>query len=170
MRKVLADSSRERTFLQTGSNASYPSSEGEDSTRAPHRAPGEPTFTEKAKVLGSLHVQTARVARGRGKPLQSRPQSVRYKREPGTPPKGVTMPTRTPMLTIRAYARHRRELGLLGGATSSVQDALRTGRIWRSCSQHTRCPLGCPAGRIPQWDADRAWRANTMPMGKEGRR
>lgn len=53
-------------------------------------------------------------------------------------------------LTIRAYAAHRRGLGLPGNSNWSVQKALRDGRIRRN-----------EDGRIDPEEADRLWLQNT---------
>ena len=65
-------------------------------------------------------------------------------------------PTRVGM---RAYARCRAAAGLPGKSLSSVQKALRDGRIWRTCDVHDHCPPDCksPKSRIDPLVADIAW-------------
>ena len=55
-------------------------------------------------------------------------------------------------LSIRAYAAHRKKLGLHGGSPWSVKKALRDGRINKN--QH---------GKINPETADREWEENTNP-------
>lgn len=58
----------------------------------------------------------------------------------------------SPGFSIRAYARHRRERGLVGASPWSVQKALREGRIERNAE-----------GKIEPEIADRQWEENTNP-------
>ena len=56
-------------------------------------------------------------------------------------------------MSLRSYAKHRRNAGLPGGTLSSVQAALASGRIATD-----------EAGLINPVVADRAWEENTDPM------
>lgn len=55
-------------------------------------------------------------------------------------------------LSIRAYAAHRKRLGLRGATPAAVQKALNDGRITKG-----------PDGKIHPVDADRDWETNTRP-------
>lgn len=61
-------------------------------------------------------------------------------------------------LSIRAYAKHRREHGLRGGTVSAVQRALASGRIPRN--KH---------GKIDPQQADQAWEERTDSGRGRGR-
>lgn len=60
-----------------------------------------------------------------------------------------------PLLSIRAYARHRAAQGLPGGTHPAVLKAIRTGRIRRA-----------EDGQIDAAAADLAWAANSGEQGK----
>jgi hypothetical protein len=58
-----------------------------------------------------------------------------------------------PGLSLRAYARHRKLLGLPGGSLSAVQKAISSGRVLKN-----------EAGRIDVADADLTWELFTNPL------
>ena len=60
-------------------------------------------------------------------------------------------------ISLRAYARHRKELGLPGGSLSAVQKAVESGRI--------EC---LPDGSIDPERADLAWESGTSPRAAAG--
>lgn len=72
------------------------------------------------------------------------------------------------LLSLRAYAAHRRALGISGVSLFSVQKALRDGRIARTCDEHARCPRGCVRGGIDPIQADADWSQNTTPGALRG--
>jgi hypothetical protein len=65
------------------------------------------------------------------------------------------------LLSIRAYAEHRRGLRLSGCVSSAVQLALRSGRIHRTCPDHPVCPATCHKGGFDPHAADLDWQAWT---------
>ncbi|MBD3334437.1 MAG: hypothetical protein GF355_02885 [Candidatus Eisenbacteria bacterium] len=69
------------------------------------------------------------------------------------------------LLSVKAYARHRRERGLRGGTPQAVRAAIKSGRIARTCREHMRCPADCSAGGIYAQLADADWKANTQTRG-----
>lgn len=58
----------------------------------------------------------------------------------------------TQLLSLRAYARHRKAQGLTGTTDGAVRKALATGRITAAAD-----------GRVDPEQADRAWAASTAP-------
>src|SRR5690349_14173774 len=62
-------------------------------------------------------------------------------------------PSQRPVMSLRAYARHRRSLGLPGATPTAVHKAVRTGRLAESLVN----------GRIPDAKAaDAEWHRNTL--------
>jgi len=55
-------------------------------------------------------------------------------------------------MSVRAYAAHRKKLGLPGGSPTAVQNAITSGRITRG-----------PDGKIDPATADVEWEANSNP-------
>lgn len=73
-------------------------------------------------------------------------------------------------LSVRGYCAHRKAHGLRGHALTSVQWALRSGRIARTCGKHERCPWECKAGKLDPERADADWTAHTTPGADRGAR
>jgi len=76
------------------------------------------------------------------------------------PGKAETSDPEKTYLSIRAYCAHRKALNL-PYSVSTVQLALASGRIWRSCHTHEKCPAGCRAGGIDPTVADVSWEEST---------